>query len=271
LKIDYERVREILAGTHTYYGKEDCRMERESVMVPNIGDFLQRAFAPGQRVLDIGCGNGKTLIKYAALFGEGVGIDNSEDHIHRANQNKEASGIQNVTFVNCPSFALPFENAYFDFAFSERGPLSGSSINIQSALRVLKPGGMIFAETPGHQNHKEPDLVFHPESALKSYWQMDRVEEAKVVFERNGVDVRLVSSHLEKLCFPNIYEWVKYQCTLWGSEGWPPSPELETCLETFHRIAADASGRIRITCHLLWVAGLKQDNPPEYWEHRHFD
>lgn len=270
MEIDIDRVRAIIAAPHSYYDKEAIAFERECPMTPDIGDFLRRSFKPEQRVLDIGCGSGKTLIGNAARFKAGVGIDNSAEHVALANKNREAAGVRNVEFVECPSFQLPFEPESFDFAFSERGPLAGCAINIQAALRVLRLGGLIFGETLGSKNLKEADLIFHPEGFFKSYRQMSREEDVKVVFERNGVDVRLVSSHIEKLVFPDLYAWLNYQCSLWGSEGWPPILRLERDLERFIGVASDETGRIRLTYHLIWVGGVKQAHPPEYWEHQHF-
>src|SRR5947209_19133221 len=73
-------------------------------MIAAIGAALmaRAAFAPGERVVDIGCGGGATTIEIgraAAPGGEALGIDVSELLLAAARQ--RAAGAVNVRFLAC--------------------------------------------------------------------------------------------------------------------------------------------------------------------------
>ena len=75
------------------------------------------------RVLDVGCGDGSTLLANCDRFHTGVGIDNDERHHALAKQAKAGCGAHNVEFLLLDVFDLPasFPGEDFDLAFSERG------------------------------------------------------------------------------------------------------------------------------------------------------
>ncbi len=140
-----------------------------------------------------------------------MGVDNNKAHIDLANKSKKENKINNISFKLAKSFDLPFKDEEFDFVFSERGPISGSTVNIQSAMRVLKTNGLLFEETIGELDNQETNEIFHRGQQYRKYQHMNRVEEVKVLFERNGVDIRIISNLISKIVVPNIYEWLKYQ------------------------------------------------------------
>ena len=74
----------------------------------------------GDRVLDIGCGNGQTTRDAAALAanGEAVGVDLSEQLVENARRIAVAQGVGNATFIHADAQVYPFEPARFDVAIS---------------------------------------------------------------------------------------------------------------------------------------------------------
>lgn|GEM_PF-5365739 len=87
MTIDPAKVRQIIDRSRAldpyqaYYLKDEVRMERTGALVPDTQDVLRRAFAQSENVLDVGCGDGRTLLGNAGLFGQGTGIDESADHM----------------------------------------------------------------------------------------------------------------------------------------------------------------------------------------------
>jgi ubiquinone/menaquinone biosynthesis C-methylase UbiE len=64
--------------------------------------FLKDMIIDGQRVCDLGCGNGRTIFELAKQKPNSVfyGADYSENMIKVANQEKDSKGIKNVNFLN---------------------------------------------------------------------------------------------------------------------------------------------------------------------------
>jgi SAM-dependent methyltransferase len=210
------------------------------------------------RVLDSGCGRGTTLLECAPLFARGDGIDESADvMIAQANRVKARLGISNVNFHNAKAVALPFDDGAFDFVFSERGPLGHNDLTLKEALRVLRPGGLLFIETIGELNSWETRAAFDPgySKPERSTGVLDAEAQR---FGRHGLTVRTLASRLESLEFASIEDWLRYQLYCWS----PPSRESFTeknlgAIQRFHEIASWPNGLIRVTAHTIWIAGSK--------------
>jgi len=86
--------------------------------------FEVLALRPGERVLDVGCGGGKTSIEAARAVGaEGsvVGADVSAPLNRLARQRAEAAGVGNVEFQVVDVQVDPVEGAPFGVAMSQFG------------------------------------------------------------------------------------------------------------------------------------------------------
>lgn len=103
----------------------------------------------GKRILDVGCGNGNTILQIAKEVGpngKAVGIDFSPEGINQAKRKALELGLKRVTeFRVADAEKLPFNDNYFDAVISEC--VVCLTPNKQKALsektRVLKPGGKI--------------------------------------------------------------------------------------------------------------------------------
>ena len=80
--------------------------------------FLHRSteFA-GQRVLEIGCGDGRLTWRYANTAGSLIGIDLDAEALTAAASNCPADLVETVSFVRAGSLDLPFPRETFDIAF----------------------------------------------------------------------------------------------------------------------------------------------------------
>ncbi len=100
-----------------------------------------------RRLLDIGCGTGKSTIfmKNALSFHRVYGVDIDDDYVTAARANGVEALLCNVDQQN-----LPFEDRYFDAVFA--GEVIEHVLNpdhlLQEIRRVLSKGGLLVVTTP---------------------------------------------------------------------------------------------------------------------------
>lgn len=96
-----------------------------------------------RRLLDLGCGTGFVINLAKDLFDEIHGVD-----ITRAMLDRVDVSSGNVTLHQMPCEALPFEGGSFDVAtaYSFLDHLADYSLVLKEAYRVLRPGGMLYAD-----------------------------------------------------------------------------------------------------------------------------
>ena len=91
-QIDQHRIREILAGSYSYYSKDACTYETIGPLTPDTDDLLAKTLTKSMTVLDVGCGDGRTLLRHASAFGRGVGIDENQGVIDAAKAARHRAG-----------------------------------------------------------------------------------------------------------------------------------------------------------------------------------
>lgn len=109
------------------------------------------------RVLEIGIGTGLSLSHYPEI-GELVGVDPSEPMLRRARRRAAELG-RDVTLVEGPAEALPFEDESFDTVVSLAVlcTVDDPARVLQEIRRVLRPGGsFVFLE---HVRSSDPTLA----------------------------------------------------------------------------------------------------------------
>ena len=105
---------------------------------------LARYANPGDRVLDLGCGNGRLLQIFKDIDIDYVGVDNSEKLIEMAKKEYPAGKFQVADALK-----LPFADNYFDKVYSiavfHHIPSKDFRRQfLQEAKRVLKPNGLLI-------------------------------------------------------------------------------------------------------------------------------
>ena len=109
------------------------------------------AIAPGERVLDVGCGPGTLALaakERAGPDGEVCGIDAGAEMIQVARKKAEKAG-SDVRFQIGLIEEIPFPDAHFDVVFStfmlHHLPDDLKRRGFHEIARVLKPGGRLLA------------------------------------------------------------------------------------------------------------------------------
>ena len=111
-----------------------------------MGELLSEAvdLHPGQKVLDVACGNGNASLAAARRFCEVIGIDYVPMLLDEGRQRAEAEGLP-VDFREGDAEDLPFPDASFDVVVSTLGSMFAPDQHkaADELLRVCKPGGRI--------------------------------------------------------------------------------------------------------------------------------
>ncbi len=106
------------------------------------------ALAPGEAVLDLGCGSGTDVFSSAVRVGRSgrvVGLDFTPEQLAKARRLGNRDGFTHVSFVEARIDDLPFEDATFDVVISN-GVVNLSVVKdrvFAEAARVLRPGGRL--------------------------------------------------------------------------------------------------------------------------------
>ncbi len=102
---------------------------------------------PGERILDLGCGDGQLTERIAAAGVSVVGIDASPQMV-------EAARALGVKADQGPAEKLPYPDQIFDAVFSNAVLhwVRGQDEMLTQVRRVLRPGGRFVAEMGGHGN-----------------------------------------------------------------------------------------------------------------------
>jgi arsenite methyltransferase len=102
--------------------------------------------APGERVLDLGCGAGTDTLVAAQMVGAGgrvTGIDMTPEMLAKARAAAAEMGVTNVEFVEGEAERLPFADASFDVVISNGviDLVPDKDAVFAELYRVLAPGG----------------------------------------------------------------------------------------------------------------------------------
>jgi arsenite methyltransferase len=110
--------------------------------------FTLGRLAPGERVLDLGCGAGTDSLVAAQMVGPNgsvTGIDMTPEMLAKARASAAELGAENVEFMEAEAERLPFADASFDVVISNGviDLIPDKDAVFSELFRVLRPGGRI--------------------------------------------------------------------------------------------------------------------------------
>jgi SAM-dependent methyltransferase len=105
------------------------------------------AAQPGERILDLGCGDGQLTARLAATGAQVIGVDASEAMVSAARSRGVVADVASAE-------KLPYAGASFDAVFSNAALhwVRDHDAMMSEVHRVLKPGGRFVAEMGGQGN-----------------------------------------------------------------------------------------------------------------------
>lgn len=202
------------------------RYARNARFVAELGMPVVELLAPkaGERILDVGCGDGALTMKLIELGCSVVGIDGSAEQIQAAQKlgiDAHVMDAQAMTFQN--EFDAVFSNAAFHWMKRPDDVIAG-------AWRALKPGGRFVAEFGGYgcvEKIKSALVAalnrrgYNGEAAVP--WYFPTVEEYGQRLEARGFKINSIALIPRPTPLPG------------DISGW-----LETFAESFIKVLAEA-------------------------------
>lgn len=135
------------------------------------GEALVRSLGikPGEKVLDLGCGDGNTALPAAVIGAEVLGVDISRHLVEAGNRRAAQAGLKNCRFQHGDACALSgLDDHSFDHVISIFGAMfAPQPFDVaKEMVRVTKPGGHIAM---GNWIPNDPTLVAHILKISASY------------------------------------------------------------------------------------------------------
>ena len=151
---------------------------------------------PGERILDLGCGDGVLSEKLIALGANLVGVDSSPDMIEAARKRRVDARLMDATGLSFDhEFDAVFSNAALHWVKNDPDAV------IAGVSRALKPGGRFVGEFGGHgcvaaitvalMTALERRGVENPASAIP--WYFATVEDYQSRLFKGGFEVEYIA------------------------------------------------------------------------------
>lgn len=166
-------------------------------LLPAIARLVSAAgVAPGDSVLDVGCGTGNAALTAHHSGGDVVGVDVTRPMLELARENAAVAESDDITWVEGDAESLPFPDDTFDAVVSNFGhvfapdPASAT----ESLVRVANPGGRVAFTAwsrDGLVGELTDVLTNHVESPVTDPWEHLQWGDADYVREQFPADCSL--------------------------------------------------------------------------------
>ena len=199
---------------------------------------------PGERILDLGCGDGALTVKLLERGCEIVGVDSSPDMITAAKSlglNAHVVDGQSLRFSH--EFDAVFSNAALHWMKRPEAVIAG-------VWRALKPGGRFVGEFGGHGNVAA--IVTAIESALSSRdiaianpWFFPHPEDYRSLLEAAGFRVEYLALIPRLTSLPgDVGKWLE-------TFAQPYTSALHVCLAHYRKTGNPFRDRRSLTSNAL--------------------
>ena len=135
--------------TYTHGHHESVLRSHRWRTAANSAAYLLPHLAPGQDLLDVGCGPGTITLDLARAVAPGrvVGVDAVEEPLVAARTEAAAAGVSNLTYAVGDAYALGFDAASFDVVHAHQvlQHLADPVAALREMLRVCRAGGLVAA------------------------------------------------------------------------------------------------------------------------------
>lgn len=202
---------------------------------------------PGERILDLGCGDGALTEKIAGAGSIVTGVDTSEDFLSAAKKR----GLD-VRYAD--GHALQFDRE-FDAVFSNAALhwMTRPEEVLAGVARALRPGGRFVAEFGGHGNvaaivtaMRSAAVVFGGDASLTHPWFFPTPHEYAAMLENAGLTPERAELIPRPTPLPTGMEgWLfTFRKPFFDQfEGEKRAAVLSHCLELLRPSLCDSSGR----------------------------
>ena len=160
------------------------------------------AIAPGERVLDVGCGTGNAALLAAANGASVTGVDPAERLVSVAN---ERAGDLDATFLVAGAEELPFEDGAFDAIISVFAVIFAPDPDraVAEMLRVLAAGGRLVMSSwaPEGTLHRAFGIIGqavaeHSGAPPRERFEWGDPDALTALFERHGASVAIENAEI---------------------------------------------------------------------------
>ena len=207
--------------------------------VPKLGEAALAWLAPqpGERILDLGCGDGALTQKLCEAGCEVVGVDASAAQVSAARARGLTAHCANGEALNFRAeFDAVFSNAALHWMKNADAVLSG-------VRRALRPGGRFAGEFGGKGNVAQVQAALEAELAARGLdgaalnpWFFPSAEEYAARLAQHGFSVQRITLFPRPTPLPgDLCEWLNIFATPYLN-ALPPAERQGFCQSVQHRL-----------------------------------
>jgi SAM-dependent methyltransferase len=224
-------------------GSYDTHARFVSDLASGVVDWLTPV--QGERILDLGCGDGVLTAELAAVGALVVGVDSSADFIAAARaRGLDARLMDGEALTFASEFDAVFSNAALHW-------MTNAPAVVRGVARALKPGGRFVAEFGGHGNVAAIVTAMHAvgkarggDVGLAHPWFFPAPGPYQALLEAEGFEVRRIALIPRPVVLKTgIAEWLKlFRTPFFAQFGADADAALAETVDLLRPALCDADG-----------------------------